>query len=225
MRKTIQLDEEVYNKLLKVKGKSFSSTINDFLDIHQFLNPINIKKAINEYEQLIFFAHDMNLALKNGDFLHCAMLLSDISRVLSSDNPLMNIFLSLRFDKPISDAPLKTYIIYNKKLKKYKIGRTKNNVEDRIKQIPSIEAKDTTIISVINIDFELELHRFFSKKRFSGEWFDLSSDDLIIIHNINEIVTSDIENGEHYKVIFEKCKNALEKFADSLYIKKATKLK
>ena len=39
----------------------------------------------------------------------------------------------------------------------------------------------------------------------------LTANELIIVKNI---IKTEMDNGEHYKVIFEKCKTALEKFAD-----------
>lgn len=39
-------------------------------------------------------------------------------------------------------------------------------------------------------------------------------------HIVTSVIADEMESGEHYKVIFEKCKNALEKFADSLYLKR-----
>ena len=39
-------------------------------------------------------------------------------------------------------------------------------------------------------------------------------------HIVTTVIEEEMDSGEHYKVIFEKCKNALEKFAGSLYIKK-----
>lgn len=39
-------------------------------------------------------------------------------------------------------------------------------------------------------------------------------------HIISNVIIDEIKAKEHYKVIFEKCKVALEKFADSLYLKR-----
>ena len=51
--------------------------------------------------------------------------------------------------------------------------------------------------------------------------------DLLQLHQlllaediVTKVISEEMKNGEHYKVIFEKCKNALEKFADSLYLKR-----
>jgi hypothetical protein len=51
--------------------------------------------------------------------------------------------------------------------------------------------------------------------------------DLLQLHQLllaEDVVTRTIkremENGEHYKVIFEKCKTSLENFANGLMIKK-----
>jgi len=38
---------------------------------------------------------------------------------------------------------------------------------------------------------------------------------------VTRVIISEMENKEHYKVIFEKCKVALDKFADSLYLKRS----
>lgn len=39
---------------------------------------------------------------------------------------------------------------------------------------------------------------------------------------VTRVIISEMEAKEHYKVIFEKCKVALEKFADSLYLKRVS---
>ncbi len=54
--------------------------------------------------------------------------------------------------------------------------------------------------------------------------------DLLQLHQlllaedlVTKVISSEMENGEHYKVIFEKCKTALEKFADSMMVKRISR--
>ncbi len=73
----------------------------------------------------------------------------------------------------------------------YKIGYTKQSVESRVKQL------QTGNFTQIEIDFvyeaenfivsiETKLHRDFDSKRISGEWFELSSEDVALIPNLCE---------------------------------------
>jgi len=48
---------------------------------------------------------------------------------------------------------------------------------------------------------------------------------LILAENlVTRVIVDEMKKGEHYKVIFEKCKVVLEKFADSLYLTKAIEI-
>ena len=220
MRKTIQVEEEVYNKLLRFKSKSFSDTIGEYLDIHSHLSAKSIKKDISNYEKILIFSYEINEAIEECDNDRFIELLVNFSKTISTDNPLLKTFLSISMPRDLENKEQKTYIIYNKKMDKYKIGRTYKDIRKRITQMSGINSKDTDIIETIDIDIENLLHKHFDKKRFSCEWFDLNKDDIQIIRDLNTIIKQEMENKEHYKVIFERCKIALSVFADSLMIKR-----
>ncbi len=62
--------------------------------------------------------------------------------------------------------------------KKYKIGFTKNSVENRIKQLKTGNHNQFTIEKVFETKWgtkiESILHRNYQSNRISGEWFELS---------------------------------------------------
>lgn len=76
----------------------------------------------------------------------------------------------------------KTYIIYHKVLKRYKIWRTLN-IKKRL-QAFSLWVEEIDIIHIINYDIENKLHKKFKEKQISWEWFDLNSEDIKYIKNI-----------------------------------------
>ncbi len=74
-----------------------------------------------------------------------------------------------------------TYIMCDKNTGFYKIGKSaKPKFRERTLQSekPTIE-----LVMVFKADAELNLHSRYERKRIRGEWFALSSDDLIDIHN------------------------------------------
>ena len=89
-----------------------------------------------------------------------------------------------RFEIPQNKAKPKcyhTYIMCDKNTGFYKIGKsTKPKFRERTLQSekPTIE-----LIMVFKADVELNLHTRYKRKRIRGEWFILSPDDLIDIHN------------------------------------------
>lgn len=64
----------------------------------------------------------------------------------------------------------------------YKIGITKRNIEDRIKEFKTGSASEFRIVDSFSSKWarkiEAGLHRAFRQKRISGEWFDLCDGDL-----------------------------------------------
>ena len=70
----------------------------------------------------------------------------------------------------------KTYFLRDINTGHIKIGKS-TNVDERIKNFrvinPSIE-----LMTVVNKDIELELHDEYEHKRITGEWFDLTENDL-----------------------------------------------
>lgn len=64
----------------------------------------------------------------------------------------------------------------------FKIGYTANSVEQRVKQLQTGSPDKITIKYVFESNHKMKversLHRLFSHKRLSGEFFDLSNEDL-----------------------------------------------
>ena len=71
--------------------------------------------------------------------------------------------------------------------KMYKIGFTKRSVEKRIKEFKTGNANDFYLIdsfkSKWGTKIEASLKRRFKKYNISGEWFDLSTDDISNFEN------------------------------------------
>ncbi len=74
--------------------------------------------------------------------------------------------------------------------KLYKIGFTKRNVEDRIREFKTGNCLDLVVEFVIRSKWgtkiEKKLHKLFIDKRISGEWFSLSEEDIINLINISQ---------------------------------------
>jgi hypothetical protein len=95
----------------------------------------------------------------------------------------------------------------------YKIGFTKRNVENRIKEFQTGNASEIKIVETFKSKWgtkiESFLHRKFSNKKISGEWFGLNESDINnfikscqVIHNnydtMSEINTYFIDrNGKN----------------------------
>ena len=64
----------------------------------------------------------------------------------------------------------------------YKIGVTRNLVQDRLKKLQTGNASKLHMIHVIETEhpFRLEtmLHNKFKDKQVNGEWFSLTNDDI-----------------------------------------------
>lgn len=62
----------------------------------------------------------------------------------------------------------------------YKIGFTRRNIEDRVKELKTGNAADITIVSYYESKWatkiESTLHRLYDYRKVSGEWFELSDD-------------------------------------------------
>lgn len=67
--------------------------------------------------------------------------------------------------------------------KQYKIGYTRRSVEERIKEFKTGNSNDIEIVSVFESKWgtkiEAYLHRIFKHKKISGEWFNLSENDVL----------------------------------------------
>jgi hypothetical protein len=94
--------------------------------------------------------------------------------------------------------------------KLYKIGYTRRNVSERIKDF---KTGNTSVFEIVDsfsskwgTKIEKAIHKIFKEKRVSGEWFDLCESDIslfyekcLLIHNnlefINERNTYFIDRG------------------------------
>lgn len=74
------------------------------------------------------------------------------------------------------------YILNQENTDLYKIGYTKNNVKERVKQLQTGSPLQLNIIfeykSKFSNTIEKTLHRFMSHLNVNGEWFFLSQEDL-----------------------------------------------
>lgn len=75
-----------------------------------------------------------------------------------------------------------TYIMYNPENELYKIGRTKS-LDSRLKQIKREYGSQVKLVASCDEDFESLIHSIYSEEREFGEWFSISSDDLLDITN------------------------------------------
>jgi len=66
--------------------------------------------------------------------------------------------------------------------KVYKIGITKRAIEKRIKEFKTGNASELLLVNHFNSKWatkiERHLHKYFKNKKISGEWFDLTDEDL-----------------------------------------------
>lgn len=87
----------------------------------------------------------------------------------------------------ISDTNVKVYVIHNTELNTYKIGKSINPT-GRLKELQTSNSSKLKIIYEFESNdgnqLETSLHRIFSSKRISGEWFKLSDTDLLILSRI-----------------------------------------
>ena len=66
--------------------------------------------------------------------------------------------------------------------KQYKIGYTRRDVEDRVKEFKTGNSNNLEIISVFESKWgpkiESSLHRKYKTKKIDGEWFDLNQEEV-----------------------------------------------
>lgn len=64
----------------------------------------------------------------------------------------------------------------------YKIGYTKRNVEDRIREFKTGNASEFEIVDSFQSEWgtriETLLHRYYKSKKVNGEWFNLNEQDV-----------------------------------------------
>ena len=78
-----------------------------------------------------------------------------------------------------------TYIVNTSVSPYYKIGKT-CNLENRLKQLKgSISFMDIEVVHTFDADIEAHLHLAFAEYRRSGEWFELSNEQIEHLKMIN----------------------------------------
>ena len=72
-----------------------------------------------------------------------------------------------------NDSENITYVLQGSISRFIKIGRTRNEtlLGRRIKKIQAHSAERLTLLTIVDRDVELELHRDFREDRIHGEWF------------------------------------------------------
>lgn len=92
----------------------------------------------------------------------------------------------------------KVYLI--KSGDRYKIGYTRKSIEQRIKQMKTGNSHDLNLVTYFESKWgtkiEARLHRKFRNKKISGEWFELTDEDVLTFelecqewHNVLEDIT------------------------------------
>jgi hypothetical protein len=90
--------------------------------------------------------------------------------------------------------------INNKKL--YKIGYTRRNIHDRIKEFKTGNASSFEVVSYFESKWgtkiEKNLHKHFIKYKVDGEWFDLSEKCIIDFNRLCKLTHDNLELIEKY---------------------------
>lgn len=75
----------------------------------------------------------------------------------------------------------KVYLISSSD-KHYKIGYTKREVKNRLKELKTGNSQNLEVVSIFESKWgnkiETFLHKRFKTKKIDGEWFELSDDDV-----------------------------------------------
>lgn len=86
------------------------------------------------------------------------------------------------------------YLICDPNQNTYKIGVTRNLVQDRIKKLQTGNASELHMIHTVKTEYpfrlETMLHNKFKDKKVNGEWYSLSQDDIT---NFKKICNSFID--------------------------------
>lgn len=77
----------------------------------------------------------------------------------------------------------KVYLISSGDVEKqYKIGYTRRDVEDRVREFKTGNSNNLEVISVFESKWgtkiESSLHRKYKTKKIDGEWFDLNQEEV-----------------------------------------------
>lgn len=82
------------------------------------------------------------------------------------------------------------YLICDSITDTYKIGRTKNNVQKRLKQLQTGCSSELFVVNEYKTEYPVQLesflHRKFINKRLLNEWFKLDSFDVKNFNNVCE---------------------------------------
>jgi len=91
--------------------------------------------------------------------------------------------------------------------KLHKIGYTRRTVEKRVKEFKTGNASEFEIVETFHSKWgtkiESQLHKIYSTKKMSGEWFELSKEDVTLfgehcqrIHKNLELIST---NNSYYQ--------------------------
>lgn len=90
--------------------------------------------------------------------------------------------------------------INNKKL--YKIGYTRREIQDRIREFKTGNASNFEVVSYFESKWgtkiEKNLHKHFMKHKVDGEWFDLSDGEISDFNRICKLTHDNLELLEKY---------------------------
>lgn len=92
--------------------------------------------------------------------------------------------------------------------KLYKIGFTRRNIEERIKELKTGNASNFTIInqyeSKWGTKIEAYLHRLYDQKKINGEWFNLTNDDVKDFYSICEKIDNNFNVIEELNSYYQE---------------------
>lgn len=81
--------------------------------------------------------------------------------------------------------------------KLHKIGYTRRAVETRVKEFKTGNASDFQIVDTFfskwGTKIESQLHKIFSQKKLSGEWFELEDEDIKLFKEHCERIHGNLE--------------------------------
>ena len=92
----------------------------------------------------------------------------------------------------------KVYLIeINDIVKRYKIGWTKKDVQQRLKQLQTGAHSELNVLDIFESKWgskiESILHRKYSSNKTSGEWFNLSEEEVMNFRNNCQKAHNDLE--------------------------------
>lgn len=102
---------------------------------------------------------------------------------------------------------MKIYLINQVNTNKYKIGVTKKDVNERLKQLQTGSSESLITIKEFktNYGFKLEtlLHRHYSCKKTIGEWFELTEQDLAMFIKTCETYEENFKLLEEHNTYYQ----------------------